>query len=107
MKNMQAMMKQAQQMQAKMQEAQDKLDDLEVEGKSGGGLVTATATGKGALKGLKIDPSLIDPEDPEMLEDLIIAAVNDARVKADEAAAESMKSVTGGLNLPGGMKLPF
>ena len=104
MKNMQAMMKQAQQMQAKMQEAQDKLDELEVEGRSGGGMVTATATGKGALKTLKIDPSLIDPEDPEMLEDLVVAAVNDARTKAEEEAAKSMQAVTGGLKLPEGFK---
>ena len=103
MKNMQAMMKQAQQMQAKMQEAQEKLDDLEVEGQSGGGLVTATATGKGALKALKIDPSLIDPEDPDMLEDLVVAAVNDARIKAEEEAAKSMQAITGGLKLPGGL----
>lgn len=103
MKNMQAMMKQAQQMQAKMQEAQEKLDDLEVEGQSGGGLVKAIATGKGALKALTIDPSLIDPEDPDMLEDLVVAAVNDARTKAEEEAEKSMKSITGGLKLPGGL----
>ncbi len=103
MKNMQAMMKQAQQMQAKMQEAQEKLDDLEISGQSGGGLVTAVATGKGALKTLTIDPSLIDPEDPDMLADLIVAAVNDARTKAEEEAAKSMQSITGGLKLPGGL----
>ena len=78
-----------------MQEAQEKLDDLEVEGQSGGGLVTA-ATGKGALKALKIDPSLIDPEDPDMLEDLVVAAVNDARIKAgEEEAAKSMQTRAG------------
>ena len=103
MKNMQAMMKQAQQMQAKMQEAQEKLDELEVIGNSGGGLVEATSTGKGALKALKIDSSLIDPEDPDMLQDLIVAAVNDAQKKAEQVAADSMQSITGGLKLPGGL----
>ena len=103
MKNMQAMMKQAQQMQAKMQEAQDKLEELEVEGQSGGGLVSATATGKGALKALKIDTSLIDPDDPDMLQDLVVAAVNDAQAKAEAEAAKSMQAVTGGLKLPGGL----
>lgn len=103
MKNMQAMMKQAQQMQAKMQEAQEKLDELEVTGNSGGGLVEATSTGKGALKALKIDSSLIDPEDPDMLQDLIVAAVNDAQKKAEQVAANSMQSITGGLKLPGGL----
>ncbi len=102
MKNVQAMMKQAQRMQAKMQEAQDKLNDLEVQGQSGGGLVTATATGKGALKALTIDPSLIDPEDPHMLQDLIVAAVNEAQTKAEAEAAKSMQAVTGGLKLPEG-----
>ena len=103
MKNMQAMMKQAQQMQAKMQQAQDKLDELEVTGQSGGGLVSAVATGKGALKALTIDPSLIDPQDPDMLADLIVAAVDAARAKADDEAAKSMQAVTGGLKLPGGL----
>ena len=103
MKNMQAMMKQAQQMQAKMQEAQDKLAAIQVVGQSGGGLVRATATGKGSLKLLHIDPSLIDPEDPDMLQDLIVAAINDAKDKAEAEAAKSMQAVTGGLKLPSGL----
>jgi len=101
------MMKQAQKMQAKMAEAQEKLATLEVEGASGGGLVKVTADGKGAIKGVKIDPTLLDPQDIEVLEDLIVAAVRDAQTKAEEKAAEEMSKVTGGLKLPGGMKLPF
>jgi DNA-binding YbaB/EbfC family protein len=107
MKNLGQLMKQAQQMQAKMAEMQEQLGRMEVEGAAGGGLVRATITGKGEVKQLKIEPSLVDPKEVEVLEDLIVAAINDARTKADSAAADEMKKLTGGLNLPPGMKLPF
>ena len=101
------MMKQAQQLQKKMAEAQNKLNEIEVEGTSGGGLVKVTATAKGEFKRISIDNSLIKIEDKEILEDLIIAAINDAKHKGETAAQEEMKSLTGGLPLPPGMKLPF
>jgi len=107
MKNIGNMMKQAQAMQAKMAEAQAKLEQMTVEGASGGGMVKVVLSGKGEMKGLTIDPNLIDPEDAEVLEDLIIAAHNDAKTKSEEMMAEEMKSVTGGLQLPPGMKMPF
>lgn len=107
MKNLGNLMKQAQQMQAKMAEMQEKLGQLEIDGAAGGGLVRATVSGKGEIKKLKIEPSLVDPKEVEVLEDLIVAAINDARAKVEVAAAEQMKEVTGGLNLPPGMKLPF
>ena len=102
-----AMMKKAQAMQAKLQEAQEELGRLEVEGRSGGGMVRITMTGKGELKGVEIDPSLMTPSDKEMLEDLIIAAFADAKGKAERAAAEKMQSLTAGLALPPGLKLPL
>jgi len=101
------MMKQAQAMQAKMAEAQAELEQTIVEGEAGGGLVKVTLTAKGALKRLSIDDSLLKPDEREILEDLIVTAHAQARAKADEAMAEKMKSVTGGLQLPPGMKLPF
>lgn len=107
MKNLGQMMKQAQAMQAKMAEMQEKLGQLEVTGQSGGGMVKATLNGKSELRRLKIDPSLVDPNDVEVLEDLVVAAVNDAKVKVEAAVAEEMKKVTGGLDLPPGLKLPF
>ncbi|MGD1877056.1 MAG: YbaB/EbfC family nucleoid-associated protein [Kiloniellaceae bacterium] len=107
MKNLGQMMKQAQAMQAKMAEMQDKLAQLEVAGQSGGGMVTAVLNGKSELRSLKIDPTLVDPNDVEVMEDLIVAAVNDAKTKVEAAVAEEMKQVTGGLDLPPGMKLPF
>ena len=107
MKNLGQLMKQAQQMQTKMAEMQEKLGQLEIDGAAGGGLVRATVSGKGEIKKLKIEPSLVDPKEVEVLEDLIVAAINDARGKVEIAAAEQMKEVTGGLNLPPGMKLPF
>ncbi|NIA71295.1 YbaB/EbfC family nucleoid-associated protein [Pelagibius litoralis] len=107
MKNLGQMMKQAQAMQTKMAEMQDKLADLEVSGQAGGGMVKATLNGKSELRGLKIDPALVDPNDVEVLEDLVIAAVNDAKVKVEATVAEEMQKVTGGLSLPPGMKLPF
>jgi DNA-binding YbaB/EbfC family protein len=107
MKNIGQLMKQAQQVQAKMAELQDRLAATEVEGAAGGGLVRATITGKGEIRRLKIEPSLVDPKEVEVLEDLVVAAINDARTKADTAAAEEMRKLTGGLSLPPGMKLPF
>ena len=101
------MMKQAQQLQKKMAEAQDKLNELEVEGSSGGGLVKVIATAKGTFKRIKIDESLLKTDEKEMLEDLIIAAINDAKQKGETLAQEEMNSLTGGLPLPPGMKLPF
>ncbi len=107
MKNLGNLMKQAQEMQGKMAAMQERMGAMEIDGASGGGLVKATITGKGELKRLKIEPSLVDPKEVEVLEDLIVAAINDARAKVDIAAAEEMKKVTGGLALPPGMKLPF
>ena len=101
------MMDQAKRMQEKMKELQDGLASLEVEGSAGGGLVKITITGKGEVKKINIDPSLIKPEEAEILEDLLVAAFNDAKIKAEEASAEEMKKLTGGLNLPPGFKLPF
>ena len=107
MVNLGNMMKQAQELQKKMAEAQDKLNDIEVEGTSGGGLVKVIATAKGSFKTMSIDESLIKIEEKEILEDLIVAAINDAKQKGENAAQEQMKSLTGGLPLPPGMKLPF
>ena len=101
------LMKQAQQMQAKMAETQLELDHIEVEGAAGGGLVKLRLTAKGALRAVEIDPSLLAPDQKEILEDLIISAHLQARSKADEAMAEKMKELTGGLQLPPGFKLPF
>jgi nucleoid-associated protein EbfC len=101
------MMKTAQAMQAKLQEAQEELGRVEVEGRAGGGMVSLTLTAKGELKGVRIDPSLLTAADKEMLEDLILAAFADGKAKADRAAAEKMQSLTAGLPLPPGMKLPF
>ncbi len=107
MKNLGQMMKQAQEMQSKIQELQQRLAQIEVNGSAGGGMVEVTMTGKGEMRAIKIDPSLADPEDVEVLEDLIVAAVNDAKVKVEQNAAEEMQKLTGGLKLPPGMQLPF
>lgn len=107
MKNLGQMMKQAQEMQNKMAEMQAKLDQVEVTGASGGGMVSVTLTGKGEMRKIKLDKSLMDPEEIEMLEDLILAAFNDARGKVEDHVASEMAKVTGGLKLPPGMKLPF
>jgi DNA-binding YbaB/EbfC family protein len=107
MKNLGQMMKQAQEMQSKMADMQAKLDQVEVTGASGGGMVTITLTGKGEMRKIKLDKSLADPEEVEMLEDLILAAYNDARGKVEDHVATEMAKVTGGLKLPPGMKLPF
>jgi nucleoid-associated protein EbfC len=107
MKNFGNMMKQAQQMQAKMAEMQAQLENVEMTGQSGGGMVQVTLGGKGDLKKIKIDKSLADPEEVEVLEDLIVAAFNDAKAKVEAHVAQEMSKLTGGLNLPAGMKLPF
>ncbi len=107
MKNIGQLMKQAQDMQNKMTEIQERLNETLVEGKAGGGLVTVTVTGKGEMKNIKIDPSLIKDDEIDVLEDLVVAAYNDGRLKADTMMSDEMAKVTGGLQLPGGMKLPF
>lgn len=107
MKNLGQMMKQAQEMQAKMADLQKRLESEEVTGTSGGGMVSVTLTGKGAARRVAIDPKLMNADEREVLEDLIVAAINDARVKVDARLAEAMSSITGGLSLPPGLKLPF
>lgn len=107
MKNLGEMMKQVQAMQSRMAEAQAKLDQVTVVGQSGGGVVKVTLTGKGLMTGIEIDPSLIKTDEKDILEDLIVAACNDAKGKAEATVAEEMKQVTGGMALPPGMKLPF
>jgi DNA-binding YbaB/EbfC family protein len=107
MKNLAGLMKQAQQMQSKMEEMQAKLEAMEITGESGAGLVRITLNGKSDLKKLQIDPKIVDPADVEMLADLILAAHRDAKTKIEAASAEEMQKVTGGLQLPPGMKLPF
>jgi DNA-binding YbaB/EbfC family protein len=97
------MMKQARALQAKMAEIQGEIAALEVEGTAGGGLVRVVMSGKGEMKRLSIDPSLIKPDEREILEDLIVAAANDARGKAETALADKMRSATGGLDLPPGL----
>ncbi|MEI8144183.1 MAG: YbaB/EbfC family nucleoid-associated protein [Alphaproteobacteria bacterium] len=101
------LMKQAQAMQAKLAEAQADMERTEIEGTAGGGMVTVRLTVKGDLKGVSIDPSLLKADEKEIVEDLLIAAHADARRKAEVVMAEKMKGVTGGLQLPPGMKLPF
>ena len=107
MKNLGQMMKQAQEMQAKMAEMQEQLSATEVTGSAGGGMVRVTMTGKNEARKLTIDPALINPAEAGVLEDLVVAAINDARVKAEAAASEKMSDLTGGLQLPPGFKLPF
>jgi len=107
MKNIAGLMKQASQMQAKMQEMQAKMEAMEVEGAAGAGMVSVRLSGKGELKRVKIDPKLADPAEMEMLEDLIVAAHADAKRKIEAVTAEEMQKLTGGLQLPPGMKLPF
>jgi hypothetical protein len=107
MKNLANMMKQAQEMQARMQDMQERLGQAEVDGAAGGGMVRVTMTGKGEVRRLKIDPALVDPAEVEVLEDLVVAALADAKAKSEAMVAEEMGKVTGGLNLPAGLKLPF
>jgi len=107
MKDIMGMMKNLQGMQAKMQEFQENLGNLVVDGKSGGGLVTVSLNGKGELRGVTIDPSLFKEDDVEVLEDLIVAAHADAKARVEAEAQARMQEMTAGLPLPPGMKLPF
>jgi DNA-binding YbaB/EbfC family protein len=107
MKNLGDMMKQVQAMQSRMADIQAKLEQSTVTGQSGGGLVKVTLNGKGLMTHVTVDPSLLKAEEKEIVEDLIVAAHNDAKSKAETMMAEEMKSLTGGLPLPPGMKLPF
>jgi nucleoid-associated protein EbfC len=107
MKDIMGMMKAASEMKAKMETMQAQLAELVVEGRSGGGMVTVALSGKGDMRGIKIDPSLLKPEDAEMVEDLIVAAYNDAKGKSEAEAQRKMAEVTAGLPIPPGMKLPF
>lgn len=107
MKNLGNLMKQAQQMQQKMTEMQAKLAETEVTGSAGGGMVQITLTGKGDMKKIVLEAQAVDPDDKETLEDLILAAHNDAKQKAEAMMATEMQKVTGGLSLPPGLKLPF
>lgn len=107
MKNLGQMLKQAQEMQTRMAELQERLSEQELEGVAGGGMVKVTMNGKGEVRRVKIDPALADPNDIEVLEDLIVAAATDAKSKVEACAQEEMQKVAGGLNLPPGFKLPF
>lgn len=107
MKNLGQMMKQAQKLQAKMGELQEQLASAELTGASGGGMVQVTMSGKGEVRRVKIDPSLLDPAEAEVLEDLIVAACNDAKAKIEAHVAERMAELTGGLKLPPGLNLPL
>ncbi len=107
MKNLAGLMKQASEMQTKMREMQEHLEQLEIGGEAGAGLVKLTLSGKGELKRITIDPKLADPAEMEMLGDLIVAAHADARRHLDATTEAEMQKATGGLNLPAGFKLPF
>jgi len=107
MKNLGQMLKQAQEMQGRMAEMQAELERREVQGSAGGGMVTLTLNGKGELRGVRIDPSLLQPGEAEVLEDLLKAAHADAKARADRESQEQMQKLTAGLPLPPGFKLPF
>jgi nucleoid-associated protein EbfC len=107
MPDLNELMKMAQEAQAKLMRAHEDLDKVEVEGASGGGLVKVRASAKGRIIGIDIDESMLQPSEKQMVEDLVVAALNDARAKADEAAKGAMEGVTGGLQLPPGFKMPF
>lgn len=107
MKNLGNMLKEAQKLQSRMAEMQQKLAETEMTGSAGGGMVNVTLSGKGEMKKIKIDPSLADPNEMEILEDLIVAACNDAKVKTEAYLQEEMGKLTGGLPIPPGFKLPF
>jgi len=107
MKNLGNLMKQAQEMQAKMAEMQEKLADMEVTGSAGADMVKVTMNGKGELRGVSIDPSLLKPEESEILEDLIVAAHNDAKGRVEDRVQEETSALMGGLQLPPGFKPPF
>jgi DNA-binding YbaB/EbfC family protein len=105
MKSFSNMMKQAQELQGRMADLQAEMERAQVEGRSGGGLVVVTMNGKGEMTGIKIDPSLLKPDEAEIVEDLIVAAHTDAKAKVEQLLQEKMQSLTGGLPLPPGMKL--
>ena len=107
MVNISNMMKQAKELQKKMADVQEKLNSIEVEGSSGGGLVKVLSSAKGDIKRITIDDSLMKKEEKEITEDLIVAAINDAKEKGETASKEEMKKVTGGIPLPPGIKMPF
>jgi DNA-binding YbaB/EbfC family protein len=107
MKNLGNMLKEAQKLQSRMAEMQAKLDTIEVAGAAGGGMVSVTLNGKGEMRKVKIDPSLVDPAELEILEDLVVAAFNDAKAKVEAHVQDEMSKLTGGMNLPPGLKLPF
>ncbi len=107
MKNLSQMLKQAEAMQTRMAEVQEQLGRVEITGVAGGGMVEVTLSGKGEMRGVRIERSLVDPEEKEVLEDLIVAAHNDAKVKVEAHLSAEMSKLTGGLNLPPGLKLPF
>ncbi|MEM7191842.1 MAG: YbaB/EbfC family nucleoid-associated protein [Pseudomonadota bacterium] len=105
MKNFTQMMKQAQELQGRMQDMQAEMDAMTCEGRAGGGVVTVTLNGKGEMKAIVIDPTMLKPEEAEILEDLIVAAHADAKVKVEEAMKEKMSALTGGLPIPPGFNL--
>ncbi|KXG84459.1 Nucleoid-associated protein [Agrobacterium sp. DSM 25558] len=107
MRDIMGMMGKVKEMQAKMEKMQEEISALEVEGTSGGGLVTVKMSGKGSLLGVKIDPSLLKEDEIEILEDLLVAAHNDAKQRAEAITAEKTRDLTAGLPIPPGMKLPF
>ncbi len=107
MKNIGNMLKQAQQMQGKMQEMQERLGEIQVTGQSGAGMVRVTINGRGDLKGVNLSKEVVTPDDCEVLEDLIVAAFSDAKTKLDALVADETQKLMGGLKLPPGMKLPF
>jgi DNA-binding YbaB/EbfC family protein len=107
MKNLGQMMKQAQEMQNKLAEMQEGLGNIEVTGQSGGGMIQVTLSGKSEARKIVIDPSLTGADDKEVLEDLLVAAFNDAKTKVDALSSEKMKELTGGIELPPGMQFPF
>lgn len=107
MKDLMGMMGRLQEMQTKMTDMQEQIAQTEVSGTAGGGMVTVTLSGKGELRGVKIDPALLKPEDAEMLEDLLLAAHADAKGKAEAVMNEKMQEITAGMPIPPGMKLPF
>ncbi|TCD16456.1 YbaB/EbfC family nucleoid-associated protein [Oricola cellulosilytica] len=107
MRDIMGLMSKAKEMQEKMQSLQEEMETLTADGTAGGGMVTVTLNGKGAMQGLKLDPSVFKEDDVEILEDLILAAHNDAKAKIEEMVAEKTKEMTAGLPIPPGMKLPF
>ncbi len=107
MKNIGQMLRQVQELQDKMADMQARLAEIEVTGQAGAGMVSLTLNGKGEMRGLKVEPTLLNPTEPEILEDLVVAAHNDAKVKLEAETAAEMSKITGGLELPPGMKLPF